>query len=81
MPLKCTQPAHFAEGVIMADVCDVTDVALEAEMERAAKEAAKAAAIVPPAEYECRECGAETTGARWCSGQCRDVWCRREGVR
>lgn len=31
----------------MADACDVTDIALEAAMERAALEVAKKAAIIP----------------------------------
>lgn len=65
----------------MADVCDATDVAMEAEMERAAKEFSKRAAISPPREFECRECGKDTGGARWCSGSCRDVWCLREGIK
>lgn len=61
----------------MADECDVTDVALESAMERAAKEISKMAAIVPPLEYECRECGDPTRGSRWCSKSCCETWSKR----
>ena len=63
----------------MADACDVSDIALEAAMERAALEVAKKAAIIPPPEHECRECGDPTDGARWCSKSCCDTWSQRLG--
>ena len=29
-------------------------------------------------EFECRECGEVTNGARWCSKECCDTWSKRK---
>lgn len=62
------------------DECDVTDDAVQAELDRGVKEATRLAAVVIDVEYVCRECGEQTTGGRWCGAGCRDIYVRRSGI-
>ena len=64
----------------MADETDIASDRAHIEKERMLTCAYAKAAVPIPIEYECRECGAETKGARWCSGPCRDQWCRKAGI-
>lgn len=65
---------------MVADVFDEADRVEQAARSRNIAEISKKAAVEIPLEYVCRECGTETTGGRWCSKSCCDIWNRRLGL-
>lgn len=64
----------------MADEIDAASDYEQSERDRQIAKAHAAATAEIPLEYVCRECGEETTGARWCSRSCCEIWTRRLGI-
>lgn len=54
----------------MVDFADDAEKYEQDERDRMLAKAHAAAAVEIPIEYECRECGEETSGWRWCSQDC-----------
>ncbi len=64
----------------MADEAESAEKYEQDERDRQIAKAHAAATTEIPLEYECRECGEDTSGGRWCCASCRDIWVRRFGV-
>jgi len=58
-------------------ITDPLDVAANVEQAERDRNIAAASALANrpiPKEYVCRQCDAQTNGARWCGSSCRDDW-------
>lgn len=62
----------------MADECDAAEAIEQLERDVMMSRASAAANAAIPLEFECRECGEATTGARWCSKDCCKLWQERK---